>query len=202
MQRLPVGLRRHFLPSGPPTWILVVHGYRIWPIEVIDQRFGDGWDKFRAVHQLKADFKVIFACERKWIFHTVILDENDHEVRFHWSCQNMHRRQLHPPRGTCITVFVIYPLPEMIIFHRLRLCYGFINYFLLLALRTSCLPSLVSHGGTVLKFGYLHVPIVQPRLVCALGVCFYFLIYAKLFYSIIYLIGSDCGFPLCSGVGV
>ncbi|KAG5565709.1 hypothetical protein RHGRI_001579 [Rhododendron griersonianum] len=130
LQRLPVGLRRHFLPSGPPMWILVVHGYRIWPIEVIDQRFGDGWDKFRAVHQLKADFKVIFACERKWIFHTVILDENDREVWFHWSGQNMHRRQLHPPR----------------------------------ALRTSCLPSLVSHGGRVLKFGYLHVPIVQPRL--------------------------------------
>ncbi|KAG5517512.1 hypothetical protein RHGRI_038045 [Rhododendron griersonianum] len=57
-QRLPLGLRRHFLPSGPPTWILVLHGYRIWPIEIINQRFGDGWDKFRAVHQLKADFKV------------------------------------------------------------------------------------------------------------------------------------------------
>ncbi|KAI8551265.1 hypothetical protein RHMOL_Rhmol06G0172100 [Rhododendron molle] len=129
-QRLPVGLRRQFLPSAGVTWILVVHGYRIWAVDVIDQRFGGGWDEFGAVHELRPGFKVIFACERKWIFHTIILDQNDREVRFHWSGVNMHRRQLHAPH----------------------------------ALRTSCLPSLVSHEGTVLKFGYLHLPVVQPRL--------------------------------------
>lgn len=57
-QRLPQGLWRYFLSCGSTKWILVVHGYRIWPVEVIDQRFGDGWDKFRSVHQLKPGFKV------------------------------------------------------------------------------------------------------------------------------------------------
>ncbi|KAI8534344.1 hypothetical protein RHMOL_Rhmol10G0082700 [Rhododendron molle] len=98
-QRLPLGLRRYFLASASAAWILVLHGYRIWPVQIVDQRFGDGWNEFRAAHQLKPGFKVIFACERKWIFHTVILDENDREVRFHWSGPNVHRRQLHPPRA-------------------------------------------------------------------------------------------------------
>ncbi|KAI8534734.1 hypothetical protein RHMOL_Rhmol10G0119700 [Rhododendron molle] len=129
-QRLPLGLRRHFRSSGPSTWILVVHGYRFWPVEVVDERFGHGWGEFHAMHKLEPGFKVIFACEREWIFHTVILDQDDLEMRFRWSGQNMHRRELHPPH----------------------------------ALWTSCLPSCVSHEETVLKFGYLHVPIVQPRL--------------------------------------
>ncbi|KAF7112975.1 hypothetical protein RHSIM_RhsimUnG0174000 [Rhododendron simsii] len=33
------------------------------------------------------------------------------------------------------------------------------------SLRTSCLPSSISHEGTVLQFGHLHLPIVQLRLV-------------------------------------
>ncbi|KAF7137816.1 hypothetical protein RHSIM_Rhsim07G0148600 [Rhododendron simsii] len=162
-QRLPLGPRWHFLASSSTTWILVLHGYRIWSIEVIDQRFGDGWDKFRAVHQLKPEFKVIFACERKWIFHTVILDKNDFEVRFHWTSPNIHRRQLHPPRGMCNRMLVIYSVSQITIFGKLHLCYGFISYFML-ALRNSCLPSLISHEGIVLKFGHLHLPIAQPRL--------------------------------------
>lgn len=144
-----------------------MHGYRIWPVEVIDQRFGDGWDKFRSVHQLKPGFKVIFACERKWIFHTVILDENDQEVRFHLSGPNMHCQQLHPPLGRCAAMLVVCSLLsgksllKVGLFSNLRLCYGSICCFVLAGLRTSCLPSSISHEQTVLQFGHLHLPMVK-----------------------------------------
>lgn len=129
------------------------------------------------MHRLRPGFKVIFACERRWIFHTVILDENDREVRFHWSGLNMHRRQLHPPQGTFAHMLVLCGLPEIIVFGNLHLCYGFIHCFLLLALQTSCLPSSISHEGTVLQFGHLHLLIVQIRLVNVFIVFFCFLIH-------------------------
>ncbi|KAI8534735.1 hypothetical protein RHMOL_Rhmol10G0119700 [Rhododendron molle] len=118
------------IAAGTFVLSLLVMLLRFWPVEVVDERFGHGWGEFHAMHKLEPGFKVIFACEREWIFHTVILDQDDLEMRFRWSGQNMHRRELHPPH----------------------------------ALWTSCLPSCVSHEETVLKFGYLHVPIVQPRL--------------------------------------
>ncbi|XP_058190176.1 uncharacterized protein LOC131307590 isoform X2 [Rhododendron vialii] len=127
VQRLPQALWQYFLPHGSTKWILVAHGYRVWPVEVVDRQFCDGWDRFRDVHKLKAGYKVIFACERRWIFHTIILDENDVEVRFHWSGAHAHHRRLHPP----------------------------------LDLHTSCLPSAISHEQPVLKFGHLHLPVVQ-----------------------------------------
>lgn len=92
------------------TWIWIAHGYRIWPVEVVDQRFCDGWDKFCDVHKLKPGYKVIFTCERRWIFHTIIMDENDVEVQFHWSGPHVKRRQLHPPLGTYAPMFVVHHL--------------------------------------------------------------------------------------------
>lgn len=103
---------------------------------------------------------------RGWIFHTVILDENDQEVRFHLSGPNMHCQQLHPPLGRCAAMLVVCSLLsgksllKVGLFSNLRLCYGSICCFVLAGLHTSCLPSSISHEQTVLQFGHLHLPMV------------------------------------------
>lgn len=97
VQRLPQGLRRYFPCDGPATWVLVRHGYRAWPIEVIGRRFGNGWPTFRKLHGLKTEYKFVLAAERKWIFHAIILDQNDREMVFDWSAPNFQWRDLHPP---------------------------------------------------------------------------------------------------------
>lgn len=61
-----------------------------------------GWSEFCAIHRLGNGYKVILSCEQKWIFNTIILDENDNdnEDRYDWSeGQNRYWRELHLPQG-------------------------------------------------------------------------------------------------------
>ncbi|KAF7146448.1 hypothetical protein RHSIM_Rhsim04G0040900 [Rhododendron simsii] len=58
-QCLPPGLWRFFRTDGSATWVLLTHGYTIWPVEVINQQFRDGWGKFCEVHKLKPEFKIM-----------------------------------------------------------------------------------------------------------------------------------------------
>lgn len=70
-------------------------GFKAWPVGV-NHELAKGWDTFRRVHGLKAEFKVIMACERKLIFHTAILDGNDRKLVFGWFGPNLQWQELHP----------------------------------------------------------------------------------------------------------
>ncbi|XP_058190177.1 uncharacterized protein LOC131307591 [Rhododendron vialii] len=120
-QKLPKGLRAYFPADGASTWIVLRHGFRAWPVEVIDFEFRKGWDTFREVHALCAEFKVIMSCERKWIFHTAIFNENDRELVFPWSGPNPQWQEFHVPPVNLQTAC----LPSTIAKQQAMLKFGF-----------------------------------------------------------------------------
>lgn len=58
-------------------------------LRLLFRRFCNGWSTFRELHGLKGGFKFILTAERRWIFDTVILDENDGEMVFDWIGPNL-----------------------------------------------------------------------------------------------------------------
>lgn len=48
-----------------------------------------GRSSLRELHGLKGGFKFILTAERRWIFETVILDENENEMVFDWIGPNL-----------------------------------------------------------------------------------------------------------------
>ncbi|KAG5521842.1 hypothetical protein RHGRI_034165 [Rhododendron griersonianum] len=64
-ERLPRSLYQHFHSDGSSTWVLLRHGLKAWPVEIVNHEFRKGWDDFRQAHQLEVDHKLILACERK-----------------------------------------------------------------------------------------------------------------------------------------
>lgn len=56
-QASPNGLCNYFPGGGVSTWILIRHGFRAWPIEVVNFQFGESWDTFSETHNLKSGFK-------------------------------------------------------------------------------------------------------------------------------------------------
>lgn len=53
------------------------YGSRAWLVEVVNYQFGSGWDFFHLAHGLGVDYKLILACENRWIFHTIMFDGHD-----------------------------------------------------------------------------------------------------------------------------
>ncbi|KAF7152354.1 hypothetical protein RHSIM_Rhsim01G0171000 [Rhododendron simsii] len=101
--RLPRGLRRYFDANGSSTWVLLRHGLKAWPVEIVNHEFREVWESFRAAHDLHVDYKLILACEHKWIFLTIMFDRDGQELVFAWSGPNAHYQDLHPPSGNlCI----------------------------------------------------------------------------------------------------
>ncbi|KAI8549554.1 hypothetical protein RHMOL_Rhmol06G0033700 [Rhododendron molle] len=96
-QALPNDLRNYFPGGGVSTWILIRHGFRVWPIEVVNFQFGEGWDTFSETHNLKFGIKITMPCQRKWIFHTAIFDESDQELVYRWAGPNLQWREFHYP---------------------------------------------------------------------------------------------------------
>ncbi|KAG5565708.1 hypothetical protein RHGRI_001578 [Rhododendron griersonianum] len=70
-QKLPNGLCAYFPANGESTWIVLRHGFRAWPVEVINFEFGEGWDNFRDIHALRPEFKLVMSCELN--LHTACL---------------------------------------------------------------------------------------------------------------------------------
>ncbi|KAI8567880.1 hypothetical protein RHMOL_Rhmol02G0155700 [Rhododendron molle] len=93
---LPDGLRFSFEGTGRTTWILIKHGCKAWPIQVVNAVMQSGWREFRTTHALTTNYKLILACERRWIFNAVILDQNDVEVLYDWTMLlNEHWQTFH-----------------------------------------------------------------------------------------------------------
>ncbi|KAI8561065.1 hypothetical protein RHMOL_Rhmol04G0307400 [Rhododendron molle] len=67
-------------------WILLKNRGKVWPVHVIHNQLGDGWPEFWDSHKLRSGFKVVFGCERSWIFDVVVLMHNLEPVRnYKWS---------------------------------------------------------------------------------------------------------------------
>ncbi|XP_058187675.1 uncharacterized protein LOC131304450 [Rhododendron vialii] len=79
---LPQGLQSSFEGIGRSTWILLRHGSKAWPIQVVDAVMRNGWREFRTTHGITSNYKLILMCERKWVFNAIILDQNDIEVSY------------------------------------------------------------------------------------------------------------------------
>ncbi|KAG5536256.1 hypothetical protein RHGRI_023888 [Rhododendron griersonianum] len=103
---LPQGLRASFEGIGRTTWILIRHGCKSWPIQVVDGVMRRGWREFRTSHAMTTNYKLILTCERKWIFNAIILDQNDVEVSYDWTMLlNEHWRELHGLQGNFVTAY-------------------------------------------------------------------------------------------------
>ncbi|KAI8543798.1 hypothetical protein RHMOL_Rhmol08G0246800 [Rhododendron molle] len=101
---VPQGLRSSFEGIGRSTWILLRHGCKAWPIQVVDAVMQKGWREFRTAHGIAANYKLILMCERKWIFNAIIFDENDIEISYNWTMLvNEHSREFHTIQGNLIT---------------------------------------------------------------------------------------------------
>ncbi|KAI8572241.1 hypothetical protein RHMOL_Rhmol01G0182500 [Rhododendron molle] len=113
-QSLPHLLLQYLHADGSTTWILLRHGSRVWPVEVINHRFGDGWDTFRSVHGLGVDYRIILAWEHKWIFHSIMFDRQDRELVFDWSGLNGYWQDIHPPSETCWSIMYIFDWEQVL----------------------------------------------------------------------------------------
>lgn len=70
-------------------------------MEIVNGEFRDGWEIFRSAHGLGIDYKLILACEHRWIFNTIMFDRHDKELVFVWSHPNDYWQDMHPPAGKC-----------------------------------------------------------------------------------------------------
>ncbi|KAG5543599.1 hypothetical protein RHGRI_016370 [Rhododendron griersonianum] len=104
VERLPRALWQHFPSDGLSTWVLLRHGSKAWPVEVVNCEFRKGWDDFCQAHELQFEHKLILACERKWVFHAVMFDARGYEFVFDWSHPNARWHDLHPPLGEMIAI--------------------------------------------------------------------------------------------------
>ncbi|KAI8532144.1 hypothetical protein RHMOL_Rhmol11G0190600 [Rhododendron molle] len=67
-------------------WILLKNRGKVWPVHVIHNQLGDGWPEFWDSHKLRSGFKVVFGCERSWIFDVVVLMHNLEPLHnYEWS---------------------------------------------------------------------------------------------------------------------
>ncbi|KAI8525091.1 hypothetical protein RHMOL_Rhmol13G0201100 [Rhododendron molle] len=98
------GLRISFEGIGRTTWILIRHGSRAWPIEVVNAVMQNGWHEFRTAHGIGINYKLILMCERRWVFNAIILDQNNVEVSYDWTMLlNQHWQEFHTHQGNPIT---------------------------------------------------------------------------------------------------
>ncbi|XP_058198298.1 uncharacterized protein LOC131313807 [Rhododendron vialii] len=101
---LPQSLWSSFEGIARSTWILLRHGSKAWPIQVVDTVMRNGWREFRTTHGIASNYKLILMCERKSVFNVIILDENDIEVSYNWTMLvNEHWREFHSVQGNLIT---------------------------------------------------------------------------------------------------
>ncbi|KAI8558194.1 hypothetical protein RHMOL_Rhmol04G0071000 [Rhododendron molle] len=112
-------------------WILLKNRGKVWPVHVIHNQLGDGWPEFWDSHKLRSGFKVVFGCERSWIFDVVVLMHNLEPVRnYEWSTT------AHELQESSLMPYVVeeFGTPR--------------------ELRTSCFASAMSIKDNMLQFGY------------------------------------------------
>ncbi|KAF7127117.1 hypothetical protein RHSIM_Rhsim03G0026300 [Rhododendron simsii] len=116
--------------SKSSVWILLKNRGKVWPVHVVHNQLTDGWPEFWDSHKLRSGFKVVFGCERSWIFEVVVLMHNLEPLYYSWSKTN------HELQESSLMPYVADDL-------------GTPRH-----LRTSCFPSMMSITHHIMQFGY------------------------------------------------
>lgn len=95
-QCIPPGFCPFFEGAGKEVWELLKHGSRAWAVRVVDNQLCDLWCRFKRQHKLRFDHKIIWGCERKWIFEIIILDSNGCQQFYNWSNVNQSWTKFNP----------------------------------------------------------------------------------------------------------
>ncbi|KAI8552016.1 hypothetical protein RHMOL_Rhmol06G0232400 [Rhododendron molle] len=94
---MPQGCAHYVQGHNRTIWVLLRHGSKSWPIRVVDNVMQYGWSEFCKMHRIGNGYKMILSCERKWIFDTIIFDEDDNQIVYHWSDEpNAYWQHLQP----------------------------------------------------------------------------------------------------------
>lgn len=87
---------------------MIRHGNRVWPILVVGRlMFNNTWDEFCDFHGLKIGYRVVFACERRWVFNTFLFNENGEQMTYNWTDPADAFQQLYPVPGVVLKQFFI-----------------------------------------------------------------------------------------------
>ncbi|KAF7126766.1 hypothetical protein RHSIM_Rhsim11G0033100 [Rhododendron simsii] len=113
------------------VWVLLKNRGRIWPVHIVHNQFGEGWADFWDSHKLRRGFKLVFGCERSWIFDVVVLKTNLEPMYYGWSTTTHDELQ------------------ESSLMPYVADDFGTPSY-----LRTSCLPSIMLTKDNMMQFGY------------------------------------------------
>ncbi|KAI8552017.1 hypothetical protein RHMOL_Rhmol06G0232400 [Rhododendron molle] len=101
---MPQGCAHYVQGHNRTIWVLLRHGSKSWPIRVVDNVMQYGWSEFCKMHRIGNGYKMILSCERKWIFDTIIFDEDDNQIVYHWSDEpNAYWQHLQPVQGSNLT---------------------------------------------------------------------------------------------------
>ncbi|KAG5528488.1 hypothetical protein RHGRI_029246 [Rhododendron griersonianum] len=92
-ERLPRALHQHFPTDRSSTWVLLRYGSKAWPVETVNHEFHKGWDDFRKANELEVNHKLTLACERKWIFHTIMFDRRGWELYLEFFSSGFKRKE-------------------------------------------------------------------------------------------------------------
>ncbi|XP_058217257.1 uncharacterized protein LOC131328317 [Rhododendron vialii] len=102
-ERLPRALCQYFPADGSSAWVVLRHGKKAWSVEIVSHEFRRNWNEFHQAHQLEVDHRIVFSCERKWIFHTAMFGKDGYELLFDWSGPAGRWQDLPPPSGNLHT---------------------------------------------------------------------------------------------------
>lgn len=84
-QLMSFGYEAAFQGSSRKIWVLLKIGSKIWPVEVINNYFYEGWNTFWSDHGLQVGYKLVFGFDREWMFDVTVLDANLDVVEYKWS---------------------------------------------------------------------------------------------------------------------
>lgn len=62
---MPVGREDTSKVYNCNVWVLFKSGARVWPVQIVDNRFNAGWDTFGLEYRLRPGFKLILGSEHK-----------------------------------------------------------------------------------------------------------------------------------------
>ncbi|KAI8534171.1 hypothetical protein RHMOL_Rhmol10G0068400 [Rhododendron molle] len=99
---MPADQENIFKVQNPNKWILLKDGANVWPVHVINNRMEEGWLEFYFGNLLAKGYRVLFGCERAWIFEAIVLDQNLKRPKGATSPVNSERNDMNPPLGADI----------------------------------------------------------------------------------------------------
>ncbi|KAI8532141.1 hypothetical protein RHMOL_Rhmol11G0190500 [Rhododendron molle] len=87
-QRLENTLREVLEADDNITWILLKNQARVWPVKIVDHRFGVGWEEFCIQNYLMNGYQIVLTSETTCIFEVLIFNKEHTSVFSAYSNQN------------------------------------------------------------------------------------------------------------------